>query len=412
MLRDSSDVPVNLETAHMLQSRLSGVKAAMRMEARDRLDGDPVAKAFFNAASWHSTESTLEKTLLFALEQRVNMGKFTKSHAFAELVFKAFHRICLTLDDYPYSEKYDDPLIWIVIIDEVVSTPLLEDILINDLLMDALTNIADRAVAAELLLHSEYDRLNSQGDGPRVLEVGSGDLHKLKLMSPEVQVPFQPITVVRGLGRRSRLMASSSRQLPFETAYINEKLQTKKPFVGVGLDCLPMDEGNLKKAFADTHRPPELRGDNGKIERFKKFHGISPSNVTSYTGDFSESGITSLVEQTGIAEWDYIEFGTVLYLKDDPEIKQMLGLARELKASTGLIGVLDKVRPDPSNPSELRFFRRFDHFNLLIEDDGRLLDVMRFDSGRCREIKFGPDAIKLALYREMKRARRRIRGTL
>lgn len=387
---------------------INNLVRALGIESKSPIDDDLVIRAFSEAAVEAIYDGQLLPTLRHTLEMRKDMGKKKlKAPDLAALLFRAFHKQAYRYeDDYP-SVVHTDYAAWLAIITSTLNEMARIEELELDLLRDVQSNVADRAVGPELILQSEHERL---GDNPAVLEVGTSDGQLLHLMSPEIDVPFNEISVVRNLGRKaSRNCFGLNRILEDETEYINAALKVKHPFRGVGLDQVRRDEKTSLWVFANTIRPREMVLDPSRAERFERLHAAEVGNVQFYTGSFSEDGVRNLADETGIEKFDLILFPTILYQQDTETIASMRGLARKLLSRDGLIGYQDKIHVNPRNRTEMKFYPRFDHYNLLIEDplisDDQLHQVLEFDSGRCRELKFGPNASKLSLFKHLKNHR-------
>lgn len=413
-MAESNSIPPQKEIQYgRIDPSINNLVRALGIESKNPIDDDLVVRAFCEAAIETIFDGQLLPTLHSTLEMRSRMEKRKlRAPDLAALLFRAFHKQAYRYeDDYP-SPVHTEYETWLRIIERTLSEHSRTEELELDLLRDVQSNVADRAVGPELVLHSEHDRL---GDNPTVLEVGTSDGQLLHLMSPEIDVPFNPVNVVHSLGRHAtKGFFDERRTLQNETEYINGLLQDKHPFQGVGLDQVRRDEKTSLWVFANTIRPREMALDPSRAERFERLHATEASNVQFYTGSFSEEGVKNLASSTGIEKFDFIVFPTILYQQDSATIASMRGLARKLLSPHGLIGYQDKIHTNPRNRAEMKFFPRFDHYNLLLEDplmSGDLLyQVLEFDSGRCREVKFGPNAAKLSLYKRMKRRTKQSRG--
>lgn len=391
------------QDSEAFRSRLETLNEEMYQQSISPFGGDQYIGAFFkDALDLKNSSKDFDDIINNYMAERTEI---THGPYAALLLFRTIHHHARMNDDAYPNESYLTEGTWKNKINELLENPENRNEIILDLETKTLqSNKESRAWGLLIPLYSLISNGRFERP-PRILEVGTGRMHLLKMIIMGGWIPGLEYENVSVLDEQNRIDLNS-------TIAVN-KLSEKQLSIGesLGIDIVPIAETeHMERVYSDSFSPKELIGLKFPVRNLKErfpdevfaarrrednyrlLDYATPPQLSFMELDFLNSAQAELLKPW---DFDVIFFSSIMYQHSEEQRDQDINRAKEIVGSNGLIVIQDDVEVADDNPAKSHFYESWSkdwQYNTLAVDmrnPSEIQTLIEWETNLCKTMRFG-----------------------
>ena len=385
-------------------NRMSLLRHEMERQSESPFGGDKLIGTFFSAATNLLDADSEFKSIVddyMAARTDITHGPYA-----ALLLFRTIHHHARMQDaDYPdisyaYSGRWKEKIA------ELLDVPEVKSDIINDLATKRLqSNKESRAWGPLLPLQALL--ASGRFERPaRILEVGTGRMHLLKMLMMSGWIPgleYEKVTVLpQGGDAVNSQVTHAVNQLAHRPMEVGKSL---------GIDIVPMSESeHAERVFSDSFSPSELL--ELKLSKVNFNDELTPAAFAArrreanyYLLDYATPPQLAFAEMNFLDpdsvdylkswQFDVILFSSIMYQHSSAERERDIEAAKQIASKNGIILIQDDVKVSDSDAGKTHFYESWSNdwqYNTLAIDmynPDELQTLIEWKTNLCRTMRFG-----------------------